>query len=218
VFYQRQDGSLIPAWNTIIETPPDERSFEPRFTAVMRQITSEDDYITFSPSDSGFRVYAATQRSADLLGVTHDAIGDGRASMLAYFPTIARSFRKATVELDREQVRQLRDQPDVHDMRRQFGLRRHKGTKPVSRHRKSHTKRAGVLSSARSRRESDTDVLGESADDDSDGEGNLGAGVKHVDVSDHSDLDGSKHAEAPGLLSAKRDNSNNRSMLNLGDW
>lgn len=79
-------------WQTIIESPPDERTFEPRFTAVMREILTEEDYIMFAAANNGMRLYAATQRSADILGITHEQIGDGRVSMLQYFPTAAPSF------------------------------------------------------------------------------------------------------------------------------
>jgi len=82
----------------------------------MRQILTEEDYLTFAPASGGFRLYAATQRSADLLGVTHEQIGDGRATMLTNFPTAAPSFHSANIRLDRDQVRQLRSQPSVYDM------------------------------------------------------------------------------------------------------
>jgi len=125
VFFQRQDGSIVPAWQTIIESPPDERTFEPRFTSVLREIVSEDEYIMFSNLSNGFKLYAATQRSVNLLGVSHDQIADGRVSMLTNFPTVGPSFSGGSMPLEREQVQQLRRQPSVFDLRGQFGIRKH---------------------------------------------------------------------------------------------
>jgi len=48
VFGQRRAGELFPMWLQVSEAPPDERTAEPRFSAVVHEVVTQQDFITFA--------------------------------------------------------------------------------------------------------------------------------------------------------------------------
>ncbi|KAA0154628.1 hypothetical protein FNF28_06804 [Cafeteria roenbergensis] len=108
----RQDGTFEPMVVTIDEAPPDPRTLAPRMAAVLQPIPTEEAFLLFAGPAGGYRIFAASRRSSDLLRIEPSTLTDRFVSMLDYFPSAAPGFQAFPIVAVSE-ARILRSQPSL---------------------------------------------------------------------------------------------------------
>jgi len=74
VFGQRRTGDIFPMWLQVSEAPPDEQTAEPRFSAVVHEVVTQQSFILFGGSETQFKIHACSSRALAMLGLEAESV------------------------------------------------------------------------------------------------------------------------------------------------
>lgn len=128
LFGRRKGGTIIPIWLAVNEAPPDQDTAEPRFTAEIQAVTTDQNFILFGGSQQNFQIYSASTGSLRLLGLEMEDVDSDVVSMSQYFQSVESTYQERA-ELSKEHIKAIASTPGVMDLYQCLGraevLRRH---------------------------------------------------------------------------------------------
>lgn len=113
----------MPIWLAVNEAPPDPLTAEPRFTAEISEIITDQNFVLFSGSQQNYNIYSASAGSLRLLGIDAEDLESDVISMAQFFPSVEVSFQEER-ELSTEQIKSIAATPGVSDLYQCLGLNR----------------------------------------------------------------------------------------------
>ena len=117
LFAQTRDGSVMPIWLVVRESPPDREDAEPRFTATLDPVNTSEAFLFVGDTASNFRVYAASSRALDLLGLEGEMLMEEHVSAVNFFPTVAQEYTGGDLRLTKAELQAISRQSGASDLR-----------------------------------------------------------------------------------------------------
>ena len=128
LFGRRKGGTIMPIWLAVNEAPPDQDTAEPRFTAEISPVTTDQNFFLFGGSQQNFQIYAASAGSLRLLGIEAEDIDSDVVSMSQYFQSVESTYNEH-VSLSSPHIKAIASTPGVMDLHQCLGraevLRQH---------------------------------------------------------------------------------------------
>jgi len=92
LFAQLADHSIAPIWLAFGEAPPDPVTADPRLVGVMDPVPSLDAFMFVGGPETNFRVYCASHRALDVLGLEGETLMHEHVQATSFLPSMQSDF------------------------------------------------------------------------------------------------------------------------------